>query len=289
VAGNLQIAFDSLGVASVYALLGVSITLIFGLTGIVNFAQGQFMMLAAYIVWALASTGINFFAALALGVIAMVALGIIADQGLFRFTLRRPISGFIVSLGLIPIITVAVEEFWTDNPLTLVPPFTTVWHVGGVSIVSERLLEIGMSAAILLALAVVLRWTHLGRALRAAAEDREMTGMLGVNTGRLITVTWAIGSAVVAVAGGLWVTLYPIQPEFGQTYIFYGFAAALIGGLGSVGGAVIAAIVTAEAEGFLGRYVASTWTDAYVLGLMMLILMIRPTGIFKGATGSALT
>lgn len=285
----IQVILNGLNAASLYALVAVGVTLVFGLTGIVNFAQGQLLMLGGLVTWAVNHRGMNFFIALAAGVGVMAAGGIVLERGLFRFTLQRPITGFIVSLGLIPALEVVALKTWGTDAKGVVPPLTGVWNIGGVYVLQQPLLTILIAALVIIFFFAVLKTTHMGRSLRAAAQDRDMTALVGVNTRRLILITFMLGSAVAGLAGGLLVALYPVDPYIGGIFIFKAFAVALIGGLGSVNGAVLAALVVGLAESFLARYVASVWTDAYVLVLMIMILMVRPSGIFSGTEGSSVT
>jgi branched-chain amino acid transport system permease protein len=285
----VQVVLNGLNGAALYALLAVGVTLVFGLTGVVNFAQGQLMMLGGFVTWSAADAGANYFVALGAGVAAMGLGGFVLERGLFRFTLQRPITGFIVSLGLIPVIEVVALKTWGADARSVIPPLDGVWVVSNVFILQQRMMTIAVAALVVAVFFVLLKTTHVGRALRAGAQDREMTALMGVNTRQLVLVTFVVGSAIAGLAGGLLVAQYPVDPYIGGIFIFKAFAVALIGGLGSVNGAVIAALIVGLAEAFLARYVASVWTDAYVLLLMVLILMVRPSGIIKGTEGSAVT
>jgi branched-chain amino acid transport system permease protein len=285
----IQVVFNGLSAGAIYALVAVGVTLVFGLTGVVNFAQGQLLMLGAYATYAVSAAGAGFALALLAGVVSMGALGLALERGLFQFTLKQPITGFIVSLGLIPLLQEVGLELWGGDPKSVVPPITAVWEVGDVFIVGQRALIVAVTGLVLAGLYWGLRSTHVGRSLRACAQDREMTQLMGVNTSRLITLTFIIGSAGAGLAGALLVTVNPITPDVGGLYIFKGFAVALIGGLGSVSGALAAALAVGLAESALAFYVSSGWVDAYVLLIMLAILLVRPTGIVRGTEGAAVT
>jgi branched-chain amino acid transport system permease protein len=285
----IQVVFDGLSVASFYALVAIGVTLIFGLTGIVNFAQGQLLMLGAFVTWGVAEAGVNFFVALLAGAVAMGALGAALELGLFRQTLRRPITGFIVSLGLIPIFEVVAVKIWGTDTHSLFPPLTETWTVGGAFFPSQRVFVILVTAAVIAALFAVLRFTHTGRSLRATSEDREMARLLGVRVPGLVLLTFVVGSAIAGLAGGLVVSTLPITPYTGANYVFLGFAVALLGGLGSVNGAVLAALILGIGESFVARYLSSSAADAYILTLMIAILLARPQGLLRGTGGSSVT
>src|SRR6266478_1874196 len=143
----IQQLINSLSVASVTILIGIGITLIFGLAGIVNFAHGEFLMVGGMITWFLVNAGVNFFVALVGAMIFVGALGLLTERGLFRFTLERPMNGFIVSLGLIVILQHVVIRAWNSNQKSIPDPIGGVWQVGDVRIIVMRAVVVGVTAA----------------------------------------------------------------------------------------------------------------------------------------------
>lgn len=283
----LQLLFNGLSVAGVYALLAAGVTLIFGLTGIVNFAHGQFFMLAAYVTWYVSERGSSFIGAAAVAVLLLTAVGFGLERGVFRFTMRRPITGFIVSLGLIPFIGAIVIQLWGTIERDVPPPISSVWAADQVLVPAQRVVVISTTLVVCVALFAVLRYTQLGRSLRAAANNRAMASALGINVTRLVTIAFIIGSAIAGVGGALVASLYPITPELGTTFVFKAFAIALIGGLGNVVGAMLAALLVAASEAMVAGYLSSDWSDVFVLVAMLVILLVRPNGLFRGTEGSS--
>jgi branched-chain amino acid transport system permease protein len=282
----IQLVFDGLSSASIYVLLAVGVTLIFGLTGIVNFAQGQLLMLGAYVTWAVDQTGLSFYLCLLAGVAAMGLFGAALELGLFRRTIRNPITGFIVSLGLISALDALGVGIWGTDPQSVFPPLESSLNVGGAVLPSQQVFVLVVTAVVVAALFAVLRYTHWGRALRAASESREMVSVLGIPVGRLVLAAFVVGSALAGLAGGFVVSLVPVTPYLGENYIFLAFAVALIGGLGNVTGAVVAGVLVGLAQALVTRYLSLTWVDGYVLALMIVVLLIRPTGLMRGTEGS---
>src|SRR6266404_9188679 len=156
-----QQAFNGLSVASIYMLVGVGITLVFGLTGLVNFAHGEVMMVGAYTVLAVAPRSLP---ALCLAFVAAVAvvsiLSFAMERGLFRFTINKPINGFLISLGLTLILQNTLIEFFSADPRTLPPVFESVWQIGELRFASQRLLVVGVTGSIFIVLYVVLTRTR---------------------------------------------------------------------------------------------------------------------------------
>lgn len=277
----LQQMFNALTISGVYALIALGITIVFGLTGIVNFSIGQLLTLGAFLTFAFwDSYGLSFFLAVPLAALAIGMLSVMLERVAFRFTLEQPINGFIVSLGLILVLQNIVIEVWGTDPKAITPPFTNVWDVGGVRMPVNTWFVICVTVAIIVLLFVGLRYTRYGRAMRACAEDRDAAALMGIPVGTVIAGTFAIGGGLAAVSGGLLASLYPIHPYVGALYLLKGFAVALVGGLGNIEGCVAAALLIGLTETMAAGYLAGEWRDGYTFGLMILILLMRPTGLF---------
>ncbi|CAM5774957.1 branched-chain amino acid ABC transporter permease [Labrys miyagiensis] len=281
----IQQLLNGLSIASVITLIAVGVTLIFGLTGIINFAHGEFLMVGSIVTWLAVGNGLSFPLALGLAVLAVALMGFVLERGLFRFTLERPTNGFIVSLGLIVVLQHIVIFFWDPNQKSIPRPLTGIWNVGGVRIASVRLMVILVTIAVVaLTFAMVTR-SRYGRALRASVEDRDTAALMGIPVRRYITGVFVLGSALAGLGGALLIALFPVTPFTGGTMVMKGFAVALIGGLGNLTGAVVAGLILGIVEGFSAGYGFSQWTDAYSFGLMILVLLFRPNGLFGGTSG----
>lgn len=280
-----QQILNGLSIASVITLIAVGVTLIFGLTGIINFAHGEFLMVGSIVTWLAVQAGLGFFIALMLAVIAVGAMGFVLERGLFRFTLTRPTNGFIVSLGLIVVLQHIVILFYDPNQKSIPRPLSGIWNVAGVRIASVRVMVILVTIAVVaLTFAMVTR-SRYGRALRAAVDDRDTAALMGIPVRRYITGVFVLGSALAGLGGALLIALFPITPFTGGTMVMKGFAVALIGGLGNLTGAVVAGLILGIVEGFSAGYGFSEWTDAYSFALMILVLLFRPNGLFGGTSG----
>ncbi|UXN58679.1 branched-chain amino acid ABC transporter permease [Phyllobacterium zundukense] len=281
----LQQILNGLSIASVITLIAVGVTLIFGLTGIINFAHGEFLMVGSIVTWLAVASGISFWLAILLAMIVVAVMGFALERGLFRFTLERPTNGFIVSLGLIIVLQHIVIFFWSANQKSIPRPLNTVWEIGGVRIASVRVMVIFITAAVVAMTFVAITRSRYGRALRASVEDRDTAALMGIPVRRYITGVFVLGSALAGLGGGLLIALFPITPFTGGTMVMKGFAVALIGGLGNLMGAVVAGLILGIVEGLSAGYGFSEWTDAYSFGLMILVLLFRPNGLFGGTSG----
>lgn len=275
---------NGLSLASIYALVAVGITLVFGLTGLLNFAHGEIMMLGGYVLLVIAPKGGPLFAVGMVCAILFVALvSILLERGLFRFTIKVPINGFLVSLGLIFILQNLLIANFTISPSFVEPPFPGILEIGELRISWQRIFVIAFAILTLLALFWLMTRTKTGLAMRAAAIHGETAELMGVPVPRLIAMVFVIGGVLAAVAGVLIATIAPITPILGANFIAKGFAVALMGGLGNVMGALIAAFILGVGEAMLAGFGFSAWVDVLSFGMLIAILMIRPQGVLRGS------
>ncbi len=287
-----QQLFNAFMRSGVYALVALGITVIFGLTGIVKFSIGELLTLGAFLSFAFWHNdrltfipGVPpippFFLAVLLAALAIAVLSLMLERAAFRFTVDQPINGFIVSLGLILVLQNLVIEFWGTEQRAIQPVFAGVWEWGGVRMPVQRWFVVWVTVGLIATLFLGLRFTKYGRAMRACAEDRDAAALMGIPVSWVIAGTFALGGALAATAGGLLASTFPITPYTGTQYLLKGFAVALVGGLGNVEGAVVAALLVGTTETMGAAYLAGEWRDAYTFGLMILILLARPTGLFR--------
>ena len=281
----IQQLVNSLSVASVTILIGIGITLIFGLAGIVNFAHGEFLMVGGMVTWFLVNTGVNFFVALFGAMILVGALGFVAERGLFRFTLDRPMNGFIMSIGLSVILQHVVIRIFNEVQKTIPDPVGQVWVVGGVNIIAMRAIVVAITAIVVAVTYFGISRSRYGIALRASIADQETAALMGIPVRKYVTGVFIYGSLLAGLGGALMIALFPITPFTGSVVIIRGFAVSLIGGLGNVGGAVVGGLLLGLVDGLSAGYGSPEWTDAYSLVLMIAVLIIRPQGLLGGTLG----
>ena len=285
----LQQVVLGLSIASVIALIAIGITLIFGLTGIVNFAQGEMLMIGGYVVWfVIVELGLGggfhwYLLGLVLAIAFVGGLGFVLERGLFRFTLQEPINGFIVSIGLIFILQHVVAGIWNSDAVDIPRPLNTVWDVGDVRVLATRVFIIGSTLVLFGLTFYVIQRTRWGRALRAIAADRDTAALMGIPVRLYVTGIFVVGSAIAGLGGALLISFFPVSPFVGAHFVIKGFAVAIIGGLGNVTGAVLAALFLGLLEAMSQGYFAPAWTNAYAFGLMILILLVRPQGLLRGS------
>jgi branched-chain amino acid transport system permease protein len=281
----IQQLINSLSVASATILIGIGITLIFGLAGIVNFAHGEFLMVGGMTTWFLVSAGVNFFVALFGAMIVVGALGFIVERGLFRFTLDRPMNGFIMSIGLSVILQHVVIRIFNEVQKTIPDPVGQVWVIGGVNIIAMRAIVAVITAIVVAVTYFGISRSRYGIALRASIADQDTAALMGIPVRKYVTGVFIYGSLLAGLGGALMIALFPITPFTGSVVIIRGFAVSLIGGLGNVGGAVVGGLLLGLVDGLSAGYGSPEWTDAYSLVLMIAVLIIRPQGLLGGTLG----
>lgn len=279
----LQHFLNTFILGSTYALLGIGLTLIFGIMRVVNFAHGELYSFGAYILYmAAALLGLNFFAAVIVAVVAGCLLG-----ALIEFVLLRPMRGadidttMLIMIGAMIVMQNGEQYVWGGVAKSVVTPFPELPLVIGPLSVSWLRVFVLCAALALIGLAhLLINRTKLGKAMRATFQDRDAASLMGVNIQFIYMATFALGSSLAAAAGALLGPVYVISPQMGNLASLKAFAIVILGGLGSIGGATIGGFLLALAEELGAGYVSSGYRDAMGFVIIIAVLLFRPTGIF---------
>ncbi len=279
----LQHGLNAIILGGTYALLGIGLTLIFGIMKVVNFTHGEVYAFGAYVMFALVMPlGVNFFVALVLA----MALGILLGAAIELLLLSRLRDADIDTTMLVMIgAWIAMQNTeqlaWTGvahsikNPF---PPEPLVW--GALSVSWNRLFVFAVASLLIAGTYYLVNWTKFGKALRATFQDRDTAALMGVRIDRVNTATFALGSGLAAAAGALLGPVFVVVPTMGDLAASKAFAIVILGGLGSVVGATVGGFILAFAEELGSGYISSGYRDAMGFVLIILILLVRPTGLF---------
>lgn len=265
-----------------FALAAVGLVLIFGVMGVVNFAHGEIVMAGAYTIWFLhAQHQVPFLAALLVAVLIGAMIGLLMERFLFRPTRGDPLAGLICSIGVLFILQVAATLLGGDGPSKQVPPpfEGTLVLFETLRIPYQRLFSVAVSITALSVLWYFLTRSKLGWALRAVSLDREAAALQGINSDRISMIAIGAGAAMAGLAGGLMAPLTNINPHMGHNVIITAFIVTIVGGVGSLSGAVIAAVLYALFHTFVTTYANGTLATICGLLIMVLVLIVRPSGI----------
>jgi branched-chain amino acid transport system permease protein len=280
----LQTCVNALYAASFMALIAVGLVLIFGVMGVINFAHGELYMLGAYcVVYLYVDQTLPFVVAVAAGLVFVGLVGIAMEHGLFRPLRDNPLGGLIASIGLLLMLQALAAIGFGVRMESIPPPTQTVVPLtasGAVGIPLQRLYVFIAAVVLLAALWVFLRRSKFGWALRACAQDAEAAALQGISLNQTARIAMFIGAALAGVAGALTAPLVRTYPYMGHSVIVTAFIIIIVGGIGSLEGAVLAAVLYAFVNTFVTTFADGVIADIVGLLLMLLVLVVRPTGLF---------
>ena len=270
-------------VGTLYGIVALGVTLTFGITGIVNFALGVFMMLGAYAAWYFADTvGLPYPLAVLAAVGVTAAAGLAADQALFRFTRNNLVNGLLVSLGLIAVLEACALLVFTATPKELHRVLPGIVMIGGLVLPKMKLVVFVLLLAVIFATYAALTRTWTGRAAYAYAQNPEAAALMGVATARLQSGVVVYSCGLAGLGGALYAALYSLEPTLGSLFILKAVEAAILAGIGSVTGALLGGVILGVTEGVGSIYLPLAFRDAYGLVFLVLILLFKPAGLFAG-------
>ncbi|MGR3571564.1 branched-chain amino acid ABC transporter permease [Brevirhabdus sp.] len=280
-----QTALNATYAASYISLVAVGLVLIFGVMGVVNFAHGELFMAGAYTVVALyAKMNVPFLAAVAGGLIFVGLLGLLMERALFRPLRDNPLGGLVASIGFLLILQSAASMGFGVRMEHIPPATQQVFSFSDrVHLPLARLYVIVAAIVLLSALWYFLKRTRFGWALRASAQDPEAAALQGISINQTARIAMFIGAALAGVAGALTAPLVSVNPYMGHSVIITAFIVIIVGGVGSLEGAIVASVAYA----FIYTVVTTFWdgvlADIVGLMLMLLVLIVKPTGLFGSA------
>ena len=282
----LQHLLNGVLLGSTYALLGIGLTLVFGLMNVVNFAHGEFYTLGAYATFAaLIGARVPFFLAIVLAIALGAAAGAICDRVLLRPLRAESIdTTMLLMIGLWIAMQNAELLVWGGVAKSVPTPFPTEPLVlGPVSVAPLRVFVFAVAAALIAGAHLLLARTRLGRAMRATFQDRETAALMGVRIERVHTITFAFGAGLAAAAGALLGPVFLLYPSMGDLASLKAFSVVILGGLGNFAGAALGGLVLGIAEELGAGYVSSGYRDAVGFAMIVLMLLVRPAGLFARA------
>ena len=277
-----QTGLNSIYAAAYLSLVAVGLVLIFGVMGVINFAHGELYMIGAYVVVAL-YTGLDmpFVLVAALGLIFVGLIGLFMEWSMFRPLRDNPLGGLVASIGFLMVLQ-ALVTIGFGVRMENVPPVTqeVIVFSDRVRLPLQRLYVIATSIILLGALWLFLRRTRFGWALRASAQDPEAAALQGISLRTTSMIAMFIGGSLAGIAGSLTAPLVSVNPNMGHSVIIAAFIVIIVGGIGSLEGAVIASVAYAFIHTVVTTFVDGVIADIIGLSLMLLVLIVRPTGLF---------
>jgi branched-chain amino acid transport system permease protein len=278
-----QYLLNGLSQGCIYALLASGLTLILGILGVPNFAQGHLYMIGAYITfYVVMSFSMSYWVALFLATIMLGLIGIIIERVIFRpMEHADEVNMFVAALALLMVLEGAAVYFFGPRMKWLSTPFSReILTFAGLAITAQRLIVIFATFIIMIAIPLFIKKTSMGATLEATAQNREGAMLCGIRVSRVTSMAFAIGTALAGFAGVLIGPATNIVPSMGMGPLLIAFAAVIFGGLGSIPGAVLGAFILATVESLVAGYLSAAYSEIFIFGIMILILLFRPTGLF---------
>jgi len=262
-------------------LLALGLTVIFGLLGVMNFAHGELYMLGAYAGVTVIGLTQSFWLALIAAPLLVGVVGAVTEMVALRPLYRRePLYGLILTFGLALVFREAVRQIWGGDMRRILPPFTGSTPLLGMTYPDYRLFLLAAASVLLLAIWLFFTRTRAGIVVRAAVQDAEMLDGLGVNVRAVFTLTFAASGALAALAGLLLAPVFTVYPQMGVEFILLAFIVVILGGMGSLGGSVVAAFVIGIAQSMFSLWMNPQRVAIAIFGIMIVVLIVRPRGFF---------
>jgi neutral amino acid transport system permease protein len=281
----VQLIVNGIAVGSIIALAAVGLTLTYGILRLSNFAHGDFLTLSAYLTLLLNTGGMNIWLSMILAAAGTVAAMLLSEKLLWaRMRSIRATSTtlIIISIGLALFLRNGIIFFWGGQNQNYNLPVTTALNVFGIRIPQNQLLVLGVAAVAIFALHYLLQNTKIGKAMRAVADDLDLARVSGINVEQVILWTWIIAGIFTSVGGSMYGLITAVRPNMGWFLILPLFASVILGGIGNPYGAIAAAFIIGIAQELSTLWIGSQYKQGIALLMMILVLLIRPKGLFKG-------
>lgn len=283
-----QVVVNGLLLGGTYALVAVGLTLIFGVVRVVNFAQGEFLMIGMYAAfWLSFFRGVDPYLAVLVIAPLVFVLGVLVHRTVIRPFFNAPANALIlVTFGLSIILQNAALLAWKSDPRAVETTYSNAaFQLGDVSVSVPRLVILAVTLAIVAGLSVVLERTYWGMAMAAVAQDRKAATLMGVNVHRVYMLAFGLGVALEAVAGALLIPIYAVTPTTGASFTIVAFVVVVLGGMGNVLGALLAGLIIGLVEAFSGFFISPQLQGALYYLIFVAILVARPQGLL-GVVGA---
>ncbi|HUF76390.1 MAG TPA: branched-chain amino acid ABC transporter permease [Longimicrobiales bacterium] len=278
----LQQLVNGIALGSVYALVALGLTLVYGVLKVPNFAHGALYTAGAYVAFVvLTSFGYPYVVAVVAAMAVVALLGAAMERVVFRpLEGKSPVHAMIAALGVLFFLEGTADVIWGPDFRQVPTPLDGVVTLGAINITEQRVLVIIAAVVTMLGLYGLLKRTLVGMSIEAMAQDREGALLVGIDTRRVALITFALSGVLAAIAGSLIAPLVLVFPTMGAVIVLKAFVIVILGGMGSVPGAIIGGYLLALAETMAGTYVAFAFSELIAFAMLVLVLVVKPTGLF---------
>ncbi len=279
---------NGLQIGSIYALIALGYTMVYGIVKLINFAHGDIIMVGAYAaLLTLTGLGLPFPLAVVASMAVCVVVGVLIERVAYKPLRSSPrISSLITAIGVSIFLQNLAQKVFsaTPKPFPSVLPVASI-QLGDLSISLTTILTIAVSVALMILLQFVVKSTRTGKAMRAVSEDMGAAQLMGINVNNTVSITFAIGCSLAAIGAVLYCIAYPrVQPTMGSLPGLKAFIAAVLGGIGILPGAMLGGMIMGVAESLTKGYISSSLADAVVYGILIVVLLVKPAGLLGKKT-----
>lgn len=281
---DLQLLINGIAVGSILALAAIGLTLTYGILKLSNFAHGDFMTLGAYLTWLVNDTELNIWLSMFIGAAGTIVAMLIAEYLLWKPMRDRRASDttlIIISIGLALFVRNGILLFYGGSNQQYLLPVVRALEFGDLRIAYYRVIVVGLAIAAIVVLHLILQNTKIGKAMRAVADNIELARVSGIDVDRVVLWTWIITGTLTAFAGSMYGLIAVVRPNMGWFLILPMFAAVILGGIGNVYGAIAGAFIIGIAQELSVPLLGSEYKLGVALAIMIVILLVRPQGLFK--------
>ena len=279
----LQVILNALSQTAIYMIMALGLTLIFGVMKIPNLTHGAMYAMGAFLHYSLVEwAGIPFVPALLLAAVACFGGGLLLERLFFRRSVggKSPIVAIICGIGISTVLVNVITNIWGAWPLRIESPFNRILKIGSATISMHSVVIIIVSISITILLYAFLRYTKFGCAIRAVSQEHEAAWLIGVNVNTVGLITFGLGTMLASVGGMFTAPITAATPDMGASAEIMGFAIIILGGMGSLGGAIIGAFLLGYVDTFVTSYISGGWGGAVAFIFMIIVILIKPEGLF---------
>jgi branched-chain amino acid transport system permease protein len=276
-----QVILNAVVQSAILMIMALGLTLIFGVMQIPNLTHGAMYAMGAFIHYSLIEWfGVPFIPALFIAALLTFCCGAVLERVFFRKGGGSPVVAIIAGIGLTYVLTNVMTNVWGAWPLRIQTPFSSVLRIENGAISLHNVVTTFVAISIAALLYALLKWTKFGCAIRAVSQDREEASLIGVNVKTVGMITFAIGTMLASIGGMFAAPITAASPTMGGTAETMGFAIIILGGMGSLGGAIVGAFLLGFVDVFVTSYISGGWGGAVAFVFMIVVILIRPSGLF---------
>lgn len=278
---GIQTFVNGVSLGSIYAIIALGFAIVYSVLRSFNFAHGDTYMVGVFVMLTIALSGVPIIVALLAAIAVATSIAVAVERFAYRpFRGSNPLMGVIAAVAVALVLRQVVVLIWGVQTRSFPELFQHPFRINGVIITAVQILTLAVAVAVALGVTVFLRWTRWGKAILLVRQDMEVASLMGIPVNRVIAVVYAVAGAVGAIGGYLFATSYGvIDSTFGFTQTIQAFIAAILGGIGGLGGALVGGLTLGLLDQFTAAYVSTAYENAIVFGVLVLFLLFRPYGI----------